>query len=59
MAEAARVNRSSTQEMQGVFTALTQIVSKGAVQMEELRQQLGDRLPGAETHGRWPWGHHG
>ena len=47
VAEAARVNRSSTQEMQGVFTALTQIVSKGAVQMEELRQQLGDRLPGA------------
>lgn len=29
VAEAARVNRSSTQEMQGVFTALTQIVSKG------------------------------
>jgi tape measure domain-containing protein len=47
VAEAARVNRSSTQEMAGVFTALTQIVSKGAVQMEELRQQLGDRLPGA------------
>lgn len=47
VAEAARVNRSSTEEMAGVFTALTQIVSKGAVQMEELRQQLGDRLPGA------------
>lgn len=47
VAEAARVNRSSTQEMAGVFVALTQIVSKGAVQMEELRQQLGDRLPGA------------
>lgn len=47
VAEAARVNRSSTAEMAGVFTALTQIVSKGAVQMEELRQQLGDRLPGA------------
>lgn len=47
IAEAARVNRASQQELQGVFTALTQIVSKGAVQMEELRQQLGDRLPGA------------
>jgi tape measure domain-containing protein len=47
VAEAARVNRSSNEEMAGVFTALTQIVSKGAVQMEELRQQLGDRLPGA------------
>ena len=45
--EAARVNRSSTKELSGVFVALTQIVSKGAVQMEELRQQLGDRLPGA------------
>lgn len=45
--EAARVSRTSTQELAGVFTALTQIVSKGAVQMEELRQQLGDRLPGA------------
>lgn len=47
VAEAARVNRSSQEELQGVFVALTQIVSKGAVQMEELRQQLGDRLPGA------------
>jgi tape measure domain-containing protein len=47
IAEAARVNRASQQELAGVFTALTQIVSKGAVQMEELRQQLGDRLPGA------------
>lgn len=47
VAEAARVNKSSNEELQGVFTALTQIVSKGAVQMEELRQQLGDRLPGA------------
>lgn len=47
VAEAARVNRSSTAELSGVFVALTQIVSKGAVQMEELRQQLGDRLPGA------------
>lgn len=47
VAEAARVNRTSTAELSGVFVALTQIVSKGAVQMEELRQQLGDRLPGA------------
>lgn len=47
VAEAARVNRSTNEELSGVFVALTQIVSKGAVQMEELRQQLGDRLPGA------------
>lgn len=47
VAEAARVNRTSTEQMAGTLVALTQIVSKGAVQMEELRQQLGDRLPGA------------
>lgn len=47
VAEAARVAKISNEQLQGVFTALTQIVSKGAVQMEELRQQLGDRLPGA------------
>lgn len=45
--EAARVNKTSLEDTKGVFLALTQIVSKGTVQMEELRQQLGDRLPGA------------
>lgn len=47
VAESARVNKVSMEEMAGTFVALTQIVSKGSVQMEELRQQLGDRLPGA------------
>ena len=47
VAEAAVVSRVSTAELSGTFVALSQIVSKGAVQMEELRQQLGDRLPGA------------
>lgn len=47
VAEAARVNKTSMEDMAGTFVALTQIVSKGSVQMEELRQQLGDRLPGA------------
>lgn len=47
VAEAAVVNGSSLEETKGVYLALTQIVSKGSVQMEELRQQLGDRLPGA------------
>ncbi|MGI9502798.1 MAG: tape measure protein, partial [Geminicoccaceae bacterium] len=47
VAEAARVQKLSIDQVQGVFTALSQIVSKGSVQMEELRQQLGDRLPGA------------
>ena len=47
VAEAARVQNLSLDQIQGTFVALTQIVSKGAVTMEELRRQLGDRLPGA------------
>lgn len=46
-AQAARVNQTSSADLDGVFRALTQIMSKGKVQAEELRQQLGDRLPGA------------
>lgn len=46
-AQSSRVNQTSTADLEGVFTALTQIMSKGTVQAEELRQQLGDRLPGA------------
>lgn len=37
----------SAEDTDGVFRALEQIMSKGAVQSEELRGQLGDRLPGA------------
>ena len=47
LAEAARVNKLSADNTKGAFVALTQIVSKGRVSMEELRQQLGDRIPGA------------
>lgn len=47
VAEAGRVAKLSFADMQGIFRALTQIVSKGRVQLEELSQQLGDRLPGA------------
>lgn len=46
-AQAARVNSASAEATNGVFKALTQILSKGKVQAEELRHQLGDRLPGA------------
>lgn len=46
-AQTARVNQTSAADLDGVFKALTQIMSKGKVQAEELRQQLGDRLPGA------------
>lgn len=37
----------SSADTQGALQAITQIVSKGTVSMEELRQQLGERLPGA------------
>lgn len=35
------------EETAGILNAFTQIISKGTVQAEELRGQLGDRLPGA------------
>lgn len=37
----------SAADTQGVLLALQQIVSKGTVSAEELRQQIGERLPGA------------
>lgn len=37
----------SSSETQGALLAIQQIVSKGTVSMEELRGQLGERLPGA------------
>lgn len=44
---AARALQLSTADVDGVFRALGQIMSKGKLQAEELRGQLGDRLPGA------------
>lgn len=46
-AEASRVYGLSAQQTGRVLAALQQIMSKGAVQAEELRGQLGDALPGA------------
>jgi tape measure domain-containing protein len=37
----------SSADTQGAFLAITQIVSKGRVSLEELNGQLGERLPGA------------
>lgn len=37
----------SSADTEGALLAITQIVSKGNVSMEELRQQLGERVPGA------------
>jgi len=36
-----------TDELRGVYLALEQMLSKGKVTTEELRRQLGERLPGA------------
>lgn len=46
-AQAAAAMNLSVADTEGVFRAMTQIMSKGKVQAEELRGQLGDRLPGA------------
>lgn len=44
---AAGALQLSTEQTNGVFIALGQMMSKGKVQAEELRGQLGERLPGA------------
>lgn len=45
-AEGGTVLKLTTADMNGVFLALEQIFSKGRLGAEELRQQLGERLPG-------------
>ncbi len=47
VAQAGRVMGLSTDQLGGALTALQQIMSKGTVQSEELRGQLGERIPGA------------
>lgn len=47
VAEAARVMGLSNEQLSGTLVAVNQIIGKGVVSMEELRQQLGDRIPGA------------
>ncbi len=42
----ARMGKSSA-EVEGALTALEQMISKGTVSSEELKGQLGERLPGA------------
>lgn len=46
VASAAATMGLSADQVNGVMLALSQIASKGVVSMEELRQQLGERLPG-------------
>lgn len=47
IAKASAVMGLSTDQASGVLLALQQMISKGTVQAEELRGQLGERLPGA------------
>lgn len=47
VAVAARVMGLSAEEVKGSFEALSQMATKGRVSMEELRQQLGDRMVGS------------
>lgn len=47
VAEAATVLGLSADQTSGALTAIQQIISKGTVSAEELRGQLGERLPGA------------
>lgn len=47
VSEASAVMGLSVDDTNGVFRALSQIMSKGTVQAEELRGQLGERIPGA------------
>lgn len=47
ISEQARLLQLSTQDTGFAIRAITQIISKGVVTMEEMRRQLGDNLPGA------------
>ncbi len=47
VAEASTALGLSTEQTDGALRALEQMISKGTVQAEELRGQLGERLPGA------------
>lgn len=47
VSEAAAVLGLSAEQTGGALNAIQQIISKGTVQSEELRGQLGERLPGA------------
>lgn len=47
VAKAAASLRLESTEVEGIFRAVEQMISKGNVQAEELRGQMGERLPGA------------
>lgn len=47
ISKAAGAMGLSVEQQEGAFLALTQMLSKGTIQAEELRGQLSERLPGA------------
>lgn len=47
VAEAGKVLGLSGDQLNGTFLAITQMVSKGKIQLEELTGQLAERIPGA------------
>ena len=47
VAEAGRVLKLDSQRVEMAFMALTQMISKGTIQADELRSQLGEHIPGA------------
>ena len=47
VSQAARVLQLDGETVKGTFKALNDIIGKGVVQAEEIRGQLGDRIPGA------------
>lgn len=47
VANAGAKLKLSADQVRGTFLAIEQMISKGTVSMEELRRQLGDRLPGS------------
>lgn len=47
LSSAVKATGGTTEDLSGVLRAATQVLSKGKVQAEELRGQIGDRLPGA------------
>ena len=49
VASGIRGTGGSLEDMKAAMTATSQVFSKGKVSAEELRQQLGERLPGAFT----------
>lgn len=47
VAKATTTMGLTAEDANGVFLALSQVMSKGTVQAEELRGQIGERIPGA------------